>query len=114
MEQALGSSVPVFVGITFVLMGFASYMTGQALAGTWRPLWQIFPYVLMLGVADRFLTWALFQGSLLALVPYLVSTAVLLLICVASYRFTRARKMVSQYPWLFERAGLFSWRERRG
>jgi hypothetical protein len=25
---------------------------------------------------------------------------------------TQARKMVKQYPWLYERSGLFSWRER--
>lgn len=114
MEQALGSSVPVFIGVTLVLMGFASYMTGQALASTWRPLWQVFPYVLMMGAADRFLTWALFQGALLALLPYIIGTAILLLICLAAYRFTQARKMVSQYPWLYERAGVFGWRERQG
>jgi hypothetical protein len=25
---------------------------------------------------------------------------------------TKARKMVCQYPWLYERSGLFSWRDR--
>ena len=29
-----------------------------------------------------------------------------------AYQVTRARWMVTQYPWLYERAGLFSWREK--
>jgi hypothetical protein len=111
MEQVLGSSLPIFIGITFVLMGFATYMTGQALAGTWRPLWQVFPYGILLGAADRFVTWALFQGELFALVPYLVATAILLAVCLFSYRLTQARKMISQYPWMYQRVGLLGWRE---
>lgn len=114
MEEILGSGIPVFIGITLVLMGFATYMTGQALAGTWRPLWQAFPYSLMLGAADRFLTWALFQGPLFSLVPYVFDTAILLVICLSAYRLTQTRKMVGQYPWIYERSGLFGWREKGG
>ena len=113
MEDILGSSIPVFIGVTLVLMGFAAYMTGQALAGTWRPLWQVYPYGLMLGAADRFLTWALFQGPLFSLAAYVIDTAVLLVICLSAYRLTQARKMVSQYPWIYERSGPFAWREKR-
>jgi len=29
-----------------------------------------------------------------------------------AYRLTQAHKMVAQYPWLYERAGLFAWREK--
>lgn len=114
MEDVLGSDIPVFIGITLVLMGFATYMAGQALAGTWRPLWQAFPYSLMLGAADRFLTWALFQGPLLSLMAYVFDTAILLVICLLAYRLTQTRKMVSQYPWIYERSGLFGWREKGG
>jgi hypothetical protein len=28
------------------------------------------------------------------------------------YRTTRARQMTRQYPWLYERTGLLSWREK--
>jgi branched-chain amino acid transport system ATP-binding protein len=31
-----------------------------------------------------------------------------------SYRLTKARKMVSQYPWLYERSGLLNWRAKTG
>jgi len=30
---------------------------------------------------------------------------------VVAYRVIRAHKMVTQYPWLYQRAGLFSWRK---
>ena len=114
MDDVLGSSLPVFIGITLVLMGFATYMTGQSLAGTWRPLWQVFPYSLMLGAADRFLTWALFQEPLFSPTAYVIDTAILLVICLSAYRLTQARKMVSQYPWIYERSGPFGWREKGG
>jgi len=114
MQDILGSSVPVFIGITLVIMGFATYMAGQALAAMWRPAWQIVPYVILLGMADRFLAWALFQAPLFAFVPYLFDTLVLAIICLTAYRLTRVRRMVSQYPWVYERAGLFGWRERAG
>jgi hypothetical protein len=29
------------------------------------------------------------------------------------YRFTRARQMTSQYRWLYERTGPFTWREHQ-
>ncbi len=57
------TSVPVFIGLTVVLFGGCAFMTGQALATTWRPLWQVIPYALMLGAADRFLGFALFGGQ---------------------------------------------------
>lgn len=114
MEAMIGSNIGVFIAITLVIMGFATFMTGQALASTWRPMWQVFPYGVMLGFADRFLTWALFDGILFSLVPYLISTAILLVICLGAFRLTQARKMVGQYPWVYERDGLFGWRERRG
>jgi len=95
-----------------VLMGFASFMTGQALANTWRPMWQAVPYCLLLGAADRFLTWGLFQGELLLLSGYVVDTLVLIAIALFAYRLTLAHKMVAQYPWIYERVGLLSWREK--
>ena len=113
MEALLGETLPVFIGITVVLVGFAAFMTGQALASTWRPLRQVFFDSLLLGFADRFLTWALFQGELLLLSGYLIDTAVIFTIALLAFRLTLARRMTAQYPWLYERAGIFSWRERR-
>ena len=112
MEALLGTSIGVFVGVTVFLCGFAAFMTGQALAGTWRPVWQVWLYIVLLGFADRFLTWALYQGELLSLTGYLIDTAVLLVIALLAFYLTRARQMAAQYPWIYVRSGLFTWRER--
>ena len=99
--------------ITVILVGFAAFMTGQALANTWRPAWQMIPYGLMLGFADRFLVWGLFDHTNgLSVTGYLIDTAYLMTIGFAAFRLTRARKMVSQYPWLYERVGVFGWKEK--
>jgi hypothetical protein len=112
MEELLGTTWPVFIGMTVLVMGFASFITGQGLANTWRPIWQIVPYSVLLGGADRFLTWGLFQGELFLLSGYVIDTLVLLLIALLAYRLTQARKMVVQYPWIYERAGPFRWRQK--
>ncbi|MFT5485778.1 MAG: hypothetical protein ACI9JL_002835 [Paracoccaceae bacterium] len=112
MEALLGTSIGVFVGVTVFLSGFAAFMTGQALATTWRPVWQLWFYGVLLGFADRFLTWALFQGELLSPTGYAIDTAVLLAIALSAFYMTRARQMTAQYPWLYERSGPFTWRER--
>jgi len=113
MENLLGASVSVFVGVTLLLFGGASWLMGQALAGTWRPVWQAFIYGALIAAVDRFIIFALFEGELLALGPFLLHTLVLIAIALAAYRLTRARRMVSQYPWLYERAGPFAWRPCR-
>ena len=111
MQGLLGTSFGVFFGITAVLTGFAAYMTGQAIASTWRPYRQVLLYCALLGAVARFLIYALFQGDLWSLSGYLIGTALLMLIGTFAFRLTRARKMVRQYPWLYRRTGLFSWRE---
>ena len=113
-ENAAIVDWPVFIKITLVLFGFASLMTGQALAATWRPVGWVILYILLLGFADRFIHWSLFDGDLLSPLGYLIDTATLLAIGLVSYRLTRVRKMVSQYPWLYEHAGPFFWRRLGG
>jgi hypothetical protein len=102
----------VFIGLTLVFGGGCAFMTGQAVASTWRPWWQCVAYALGLGAADRFLGFALFGGELLSLPGYLLDTTLLALIALAAWRTTLARRMCVQYPWLYERAGLFGWRQR--
>ncbi len=109
----IGGSWAVFIGVTLVLFGGAAFMTGQALGATWRPVWQVIVYGALLGVADRLLGFLLFGRSLLSVPGYLIDAAVLIAIALIAYRLTRVSKMLSQYPWLFERTGLFGWRERQ-
>ena len=110
--DALGSNLPAFIVVTVIVMGFASFMTGLGLANTWRPMWQTVLYSALLGLVDRFLTWSLFQGELFHLLGYLVHTLFILIICSLAYRLTLARKMVTQYPWIYQRSGPFTWRRR--
>jgi hypothetical protein len=111
---AFGTTWPVFIGLTVILFGWAAWMMGQALSGTWRPVWHLVPYALLMAAGNRFLDYALFGGDLLTLSGYVLAAVVVLALSIASYRATLARKMVAQYPWLYERAGPFSWRERKG
>lgn len=112
MIELLGTTLPVFVGVTVVLAGGAAYLTGQALAAHWRPVGLVVFYTCLLGFADRFITFALFDGALLSASGYVIDTAVLVAIGLLSYRRTRARQMVRQYPWLYEPRGLLGWREK--
>jgi hypothetical protein len=43
---------------------------------------------------------------------YAIDTVVLLAIALSAFYMTRARQMAVQYPWLYERSGPFTWRER--
>ena len=112
MESLLGTTYDVFFIVTVMVMGFASYMTGQACANTWRPMGHTVFYCFLLGFADRFLVFALFQGELLSITGYMIDTAVLVVITLFAYRLNRAARLVMQYPWLYERTGLLSCRER--
>ena len=113
MGQIFGSTPSGFLVITLLLGCGCAFMTGQAIAVTWRPLWQVVVYTMLLGCADRFLHFALFNGALLTVTGYLADTALLQAVAVGAFLATRARKMVTQYPWLYVRQGLFRWRVRR-
>jgi hypothetical protein len=114
METLLGTTPGVTFTVTVVVMGFTAFMAGQALAATWKPVHQVLLYGLLLGLGDRFLIFSLYEGELLSLSGYLIDTAVLVAISLFAYRLTQARKMTSQYPWIYERAGLLRWRHRKG
>jgi hypothetical protein len=100
-------------GLVTVLMGgWAAWMTGRAMAITWRPYWQLVVYLLILAAAVRFIHFALFEGTLISIQYYLTDAIVVFFIGSLGFRYYRARQMATQYHWLFERTGPFSWRER--
>jgi ABC-type uncharacterized transport system permease subunit len=113
LEALLGTTFPVFLGLTVVLIGGAAILTGQALANNWRAAWQVVLSCIGLGLADRFLVYALFGGELLSLTGFLIDTAVITAIGLVAYRVTRVRKVVSQYPWKYERDGIWSYRQKQ-
>lgn len=114
------------LALTLILFGGTAVLMGNAIADTWRPMWQNVIYGCLLAIVDQFLGFALFDGPFFidslvssdaqplvpALVEYLFDAVVLSAISLLAYRVTIARKMVTQYPWLYERAGLLAWRPR--
>lgn len=105
-------SFGVFLLITIALGGGAAYLSGRAIAATWRPWWHVALYMLILALAVRFMHFALFQGTLLSPHYYAVDLAFCLMFGFLGYRMTRAGQMSSQYGWLYRRAGLLKWLPR--
>jgi len=110
-DDPLGAAWWQFGLLTIFLFGGASFMMGRALADTWRPNWQNVAYGVMLGIANRLFQNFLCGNDVINLVAYVIGTAFLTAVAVTAYRATQAHKIVSQYPWLYERAGPFSWRQ---
>lgn len=104
------SNVWVALLVTVILGGSAAFMTGRALAQTWRPYWHLPLYMLPIAAAVRFFHYALFEEPLLSLQNYVVDLTVVLLAASIGYRLLRARQMAEQYHWLFRRNGLLHWR----
>jgi hypothetical protein len=98
--------------ITGVLGGGAAWLAGRAIAGTWRPAWHVVGYMALLGAAIRFVHFALFDADLFSLLSYLADTLYVILVGSLAWRVTRAAQMARQYPWLYERTGPLTWRER--
>jgi hypothetical protein len=112
VESLLGSSLPAFIFVTVLLLGFGALMTGRACANTWKPYWQVLAYSVPLAAFGRFLKWSLLSADGLSVSGFLIDLFVTALIGIVSYRIFLARNMVRQYPWLYQRDGVFSWRDR--
>ena len=102
----------IFLIMTVIIGGGAAFMSGRGLASKWRPVWMAVAYMIPLGLALRFFHYALFEGNLLSLRFFMTDTLVLVAGTLLGYRLTRVQQMVSQYPWLYERAGPLAWRSR--
>ncbi|QRM56515.1 DUF6867 family protein [Sinorhizobium sp. BG8] len=101
-----------FLFISIIMGGWTAWRTGKACAENWQSFGRLFVYVLLLGVAIRFIHHALFEGSMLTFQYYFVDTVILLLFATAGYRFYRTRQMTNIYYWLYEKASPFSWRSK--
>ena len=113
MGELYASETPLqVVLVTGLIGGGAAWLTGRAIAQTWRPFWHVVLYVALLSAAVRFVHFALFQADLIAPASYAADTLYLLGLGALAWRVTRAAQMVTQYDWLFERTGPLSWRPR--
>jgi len=105
-------SIWLFLFVTCVMGGWAAWMTGRAMATTWRRYPVLVAYLVLLALAVRFIHFALFQGTLLSLHYYVVDLIVVQLIGAAGYRHTRVGQMTSRYRWLYLADGPMFWKER--
>lgn len=100
------SSIWAFVIVTLILGGAAAFVSGRAIADTWRPVWQLAPYMLLLACAVRFVQFAVFGSALLSARSFRVDLAVLGVVSVTGYILTRRAQMARQYPWLEKSSGV--------
>jgi hypothetical protein len=98
--------------LTLGMGGLAAFMSGRAMAQTWRPFWHVPIYMLVLAAAIRFCHFALFEEPLLSLPSYAMDFATAFLIASLGYRTVRARQMCTQYGWLHQPSGPLGWRSR--
>ena len=89
----------------------AAWLTGRAMAQTWRPPWKVALAMVPLAAAARFIHFALFQGTLLSAASYACDLSIFLIVGLLAWRATRATQMVRQYPWLYARSGPLTWRK---
>ena len=106
------ASIWQFFFITFILGGWAAWMTGRACAKTWRSYGALFFSLLALGIAVRFIHHALFEGTMFSLQYYAVDTVILMILGFLGYRYTRTNQMVHQYGWLYQKASPLSWKAK--
>ena len=112
MSDWLGDTLGTVLLFNFVLVGPAAFAAGQGVAITWRSLRQLVLYSALLSLGLRFFDYALAGGELWSIGGFFLGWLVQFAIAAFAYRLTRARQMVRQYPWLYERKGLLGWEER--
>jgi hypothetical protein len=95
-NDGLGS----FLLVTVLLGGGAAWLSGRAVAQTWRPWWSLIAYMLILAIAVRFFHAALFSGTFLSPHYYAVDAAVAILFASLGFRLTRRAQMARQYGFL--------------
>jgi hypothetical protein len=91
--------------VTIGMGGTAAYLSGRAIAQTWRPFWQVPLYMLALAAVVRFFHFALFAEPFLSLPSYAVDFATAFAAAALGYRTVRAHQMRTQYGWLMRASG---------
>jgi NO-binding membrane sensor protein with MHYT domain len=106
-------SIWLFLLVTVIMGGWAAWRAGRAIAQAWKPALALIPAALALGLAVRFLHFALFEGTLLSAHFWLVDSAFCLGFAWLGWRFERANTMARQYAFAFRKAGPFAF-SRKG
>lgn len=92
-------NVWTFLALTLIIGGAGAFVTGRAMAQTWRERWKAVAYMVPLSAAVRFLHYALFDepSDLAHAAPtFILLTA----FSLAGFAYARRRQMRDQYPWM--------------
>ena len=76
MFDWFGDTLAMVLLFNLVLVGAASYATGQGVASTWRPWRQLVVYAALLSAGLRFFDYALAEGELWSIGGFLLGWAV--------------------------------------
>lgn len=87
----------VFLLVTVIMGASTAFISGKAIAETWRPFWHAIFYSLLIGLAVRFIHFALFEELLLSVRNYAIDCAILFAATTVGYNITRSRQMRQQY-----------------
>ena len=98
------NAIAVFLFATVLLGGGAGVLMGRAVAGTWRPIWQLVWYAFLIALGVRFIHYAMFAEPLLSTPSLVIDGLVALAAAIFGYWRERARQMREQYPWLDSKA----------
>ena len=94
----------IFLAISVIIGGAASFAAGRALATRWRPLWQALVYALGIAAMLRFLHYALFAEPLLSAQAYGLDFAAALGFTLTGFQ-TDAAAPDATAIWRHSRAG---------
>ncbi|CDZ50726.1 DUF6867 family protein [Neorhizobium galegae] len=107
------SGVRYLLRFLVLIIGFwTAWRSGKAAAEGWNGYRTVVVYTLLLGVAMRFLHYALFQGPFISPFYYVLDVIVLLVFSSAGFRIRRTRQMVQNYYWLYEPTSAFSFKKK--
>jgi hypothetical protein len=106
-----GETIVDVVLVTGVIGAGAAWLSGRAIAASWRGQSRVVVTALLLAAAARFFHFALFQGQLLSAASFACDASIFVVVGLVAWRTTRASLMVRQYPWLYARTGPLTWRE---
>ncbi|MGR4000914.1 MAG: hypothetical protein OD811_03860 [Alphaproteobacteria bacterium] len=109
LREIFGVRPLVYVFLTMAL-ALCAWLGGWHLGNGWRGFWVTIFYAFITACFHRFLVYALAEGAFLSILGILLSLLMSCALFLFSWRLRLAARMVSQYPWLYRRSGLLSWR----
>ena len=92
-----------FLALTVVIGGAMAFSAGGAVARGWGSMGQLAFYALLLTLAERFLQFALFDGTLLSPIHFAIDFAILFAFAWLGFALRRREQMRRQYGFLRRR-----------